>query len=154
MERPLHQDVLQEAREVIENEVILNPKMPAIQLAETIYRGRPEFTESLSEILLKDFYRRGILAERRKKVAKERTQFLLPGFEHLPVTITGYRGKRIRLLDANISGVRSYCWKLGKAASERVRRDPKLKEARTLLRKMKARRDPGITVREVLLIDA
>jgi hypothetical protein len=43
---------------------------------------------------------------------------------------------------------------LGKAAAARVKNDAKLEEARALLRKMKARKDPGVTVREVILIDA
>jgi hypothetical protein len=154
MERPLHSDTLKEAREAIQTALILYPKTPAIQIAETMYQDRDEFAEALSAILLKDFYRHGIVAERRKQASEQRAQFLLPGFEHLPVIITGYKGKRVKLLDANISSVRTYCWMLGKAAAARVKNDAKLEEARALLRKMKARKDPGVTVREVILIDA
>ncbi len=110
----------------------------------------------LSGFLVRNFYVNAIQAERRRQsAATAKAQPMLPGFEHLPARIA-IAGKRVALLTANFSTIKAYYWSLMKKHTERKRNDPKIIEAKRLLDEMtkRAPNDKGITVREVLLMDA
>ena len=139
----------------VEDALILNPKMPAVQLAELLIENADEdITRGLHLILERQFYRRAIRAHRMKQSAAARAQLALPGFEHLPLNITGPKGAPIPLLDANTRAVRQYLRGLMKDHRDRRRTDPKIQEAQALLAKMQkaAKDEQGITVRQVLLL--
>ena len=148
-------DVLKQARDFLEEAVILNPNTPAAQLSELLVgTDEPERTAALHLILECDFYRRGILAIRRKQTAADRAQLALPGFELLPLKIPGKKGALIDLLDANTFRVQQYYDSLMKAHRERKHNSPKIRQAKTLLDLMTeaCTREKGITVREVVLL--
>lgn len=149
------ESTLKEARAIIENALIVNPTMPATELAQLLFQhSEPEFQESLNAVLCQEFYARNIRSIRRKQAAADREQFKLPGFEHLPLKIPGPKGLPIQLLDANVSTVKQYYWSLMGKYSDRKRADPKIKEAKALWQAMKkgAEHEQGITVRQVLLL--
>ena len=153
-ERPLREDTLREARDVVANAVILNPTMPAVQLARYLAQhAEPELATSLNEILAYDFYTREIRKERRKQSTAAQPMF--PGFDLIPATLPTADHKRVGLMDANYSDIRAYCWYLAKQRSQQARNDPKLKQARALKEKMRryAVNEKGITVRQVLALE-
>jgi hypothetical protein len=146
-----------EAREAVENALLINPTMPAYELVEFLIKhAEPDLTIRLQAILERDFYLRAIRAHRWKQGAIQRAQMALPGFEHLDRNIPGPKGAPIRLLDANTRAVRQYCRLLMKTHRERKQKDPKIREALALLDKMRAasQTEKGITVRQVLLLEA
>jgi len=141
------------ARNQILDGLILNPKMPAIQLAKMLFdEAEPEIRTGLAGLLVKDFYRRQILTERRKQSAT--SQLHLPGCEHLPRKIPVAGGKSVELLDANTYGLKEYYGILMKRHRDRRNNDPKIQEVLRLLEKMRSapRKKEGkmVTVREVL----
>lgn len=157
-------DAILSVQSAVVDGLILNPKMPAIQLADVLMReSDPDLARALAEILTRKLYVTTILAERRKRSIVAQTR--LPGFEHLPLKIRipravpGFRGldtgKRVSLLDANTYGVREYYRLLMKAHRNRKQNDPKVQEAKSLLEKMQkaSRKEKAITVRQVLMLD-
>jgi hypothetical protein len=150
------ESTLKEARSVVENALILNPTMPAAQLAHLLFQhSASELAESLNAVLAQEFYAHTIRAMRRKQATADRLQFALPGCEHLPLKIPGPKGMPIRLLDANVSTIKEYYWSLMRKYSDRKRSDPKIKETKALLEKMQAasETEKRITVRQVLLLE-
>jgi hypothetical protein len=135
-------------------EAISTP-LPVVALAETLIgTGPADFSTALNRFLARQFWIREIRIARRQ-LARD-AQLRLPGFDHLPLTIPGTKGKPIRLMDASYSRVRAYYRSLMQSHVARRRNDPKIKEVRLLMEKMRkrARRDKGITVQEVLVLDA
>ncbi len=150
-------DVLSQARNAVEYLNSHHPKLPVGELAELLSAATdPEIAPALDAILRNDFYVSATMAHRRKLAAANRAQSLLPGFEHLPLKIPLSENTRVRLMDANLTGVRLYYRSLMKAHRNRRRNDPKIKEAKALLDLMtaRARTERGITVREVVLLEA
>jgi hypothetical protein len=145
------------AEEAVRDSLILEPKLPAVQLApRLISTADPNFIGELSGQLLLNHFVRLIRAERAARAKDERKQILLPGFDHLPLRIAISKTKRSALRDATYTGVRSYCRMLGASHTDRRRGDPKLKEAlnlRDLMRKYNRTRR-GITVGEALALEA
>jgi len=154
-ERPLLENVFQEAREQAINALIERPNAPAAELAIICLQNvDPAILEPLKELLVLDFFRRTLRAERRKQATATRQQLMLPGFEALPQVLpVSKKGPPIRLMDARYADLRAYCWLL--ASKERQKKNSKLKQAEALRDKMKehASREPGITVRQVLLLE-
>jgi hypothetical protein len=145
-----------EALARVEDALILHPKMPAVQLAEILIENADDDTATALRIILeRQFYLHAIRSYRIKQAAKNRAQLLLPGFEHLPVTIPSPKGIEIKLLDANTHAVRQYYRSLMKEHRERKLADPRIKEALALLQKMEAasHTEKRITVRQVLLLE-
>lgn len=145
-----------QARETVENALLINPKMPAHLMVDMLMESaESELTVRLHVILERQFYLKAIRAQRWKQAAAQRAQLKLPGFEHLDQHIPGPTGTPIRLLDANTRAVRQYCRLLMKAHRERKQTSPKIQEAFALLEKMRAasRTERGITVRQVLLLE-
>ena len=147
---PSGESVLAEARQAVKDALILNPNMPAVQLAEMLRRSKLDFAPSLHDILESQFYAREARRERRKQTAADRAQYLLPGFEHLPVKIGG-----TPLLDLNYTGIRAYYRALSVKADAAKQNNPKLREAKALMEKMRRHNEAekGITVRQVLLLE-
>lgn len=154
--RSSEDEVFALAQASIEQALIIHPNLPAIQLAGLLVENSdPELAADLSDLLMREYYARGILAQRREEsIETARAQPMLPGFEHLPARIQVGEGKRVRLLSANYAAVREYYRSLIRAYGERRRNDPKLREAKALLDEMQkhSRANKGITVREVVLI--
>lgn len=148
-------DTILLARQAVTDALILMPKIRAADLAEALLNNSYDFQPALNEILARNFYIAAANTQRREQAASNRAQLRLPGLEHLPLKIPVANGKRIRLLNANREGVRAYYWSLMKKHSDRKRSDPQIIEAKALLNEMTraARKDKGITVREVLLLD-
>ena len=150
-------EIFARVQELVAQGLITNPNMPAIQLAGMLVEeADPELSANLSGFLVRNFYVNAIQAERRRQsAATAKAQPMLPGFEHLPARIA-IGGKRVALLTANFSTIKAYYWSLMKKHTERKRNDPKIIEAKRLLDEMtkRAPNDKGITVREVLLMDA
>ncbi len=143
-----------EAREAVENALILNPDLPAARLAEVIANEMdPDAARALGQVLIQSFLLTAIRSQRRENPASESA--LLPGFEHLPPKIPTHKGKVIELLDANYWGVLGYYWTLMRQVKKRNRENVRVKEARKLVELMAraAHDDHGATVREVVLID-
>lgn len=142
----------QETVRLIENALIASPKTPALELAESVASELDR--DALFALAVQPLA--ALIRKARAKRSDQSDQPLLPGFEHLPRRITiPASGSRVQLLSANTSGVREYCRVLMKRHRDRRKNDPKVKEAYALLARMQraARKDKGITVREVLLID-
>lgn len=144
------------AQDAIADTLLLNPNTPAGQLAEIIVSEFPaNLRADLSGILIQQFIVREIIAQRRRITVENNPQLKLPGFEHLPWKIETPKGTRVRLLSANYARVRDYYWSLMKKYTARKRNDPKIKEAKALMEKMRkaSKKDKGITVKEVLAWD-
>jgi hypothetical protein len=142
------------AAELVENAVILEPRMPIDLLAARILSEADEtFMTELGRFLAVPFFARLIRAERAKQ--SKSAQMRLPGFEQLPVRILGDRDRRVILREATYADVRRYYWSLGKRQSERRKTNPKMLQLKTLLDRMKehAKTNRGITVAEVLGLD-
>jgi hypothetical protein len=158
LDRPVQENPLHEAREAVLNALITNPKTPATELANIIVQNVDlVLLEALKDVLVLDFLKKTVRAERRKQTATDRAQLRLPGFELMPQTIqTEANGPRIELADAIYREVRAYCKLLGKRQTIQARNNAKLKQARALRDKMQqyAKNEPGITVRQVLLLEA
>jgi hypothetical protein len=144
--QPSRVNVLAEARERVKDAMLIYPNTPNLALATILSTDASDFTK---EILAEEFYMREIRARRRKKSAEDRAQYLLPGFEHLPLKIGPDA-----LLDLNYTGVRKYYRSLVVTAEAKIQNAPKIKEAKALMEKMRKhpRRNKGITVREVVLL--
>lgn len=157
LDRSVRQNPLQEAREAVLNALISNPETPAAELANILVQTvESDVTEAVKDVLLFNFFRKTIRAERRKQHTTDCTQFTLPGFELIPKTIqTEENGPRIQLPNAIYREIRAYCKLLGKRAETQVRNSAKLKQARALRDKMQqyAKDEPGITVRQVMLLE-
>lgn len=156
-ERPLPENVFQEAREQAINALIECPNAPAAALAIICFQNvDPAILEPLKEVLVLDYFRRTIRSVRRKQTVANRQQLALPGFELMPQVLpVSKKGPPVELMDARYADLRAYCWMLANKDRERLRNNPKLKQAEALRDKMKehAHREPGITVRQVLLLE-
>lgn len=145
-------DTLVQAYQQAADESTIHPEMSANDLADVLsQQSQPK----LAVILLRKFYATAIRAERRKQSAADRAQYLLPGFEHLPLKISTRDRKKLNLLDANYRRVRDYYWLLKRRQSDRNGNDRKIAEAKALMDLMQkhAAKDERITVREVILLD-
>ena len=92
--------------------------------------------------------------ERKKARIRNKRQFVLPGFEHLPESIVTDGGKTVPLIDLNYSGVRSFYWSLTRPYARKMKGDPEIIDAKALLDKMRPyAKEKVITVRQVLLLD-
>lgn len=142
-------EIGERASEIAENANILEPDLPALQLAAKVFaEAEADLVSELSRALGIAYFARLIRAERRKSSLNRHEQFRL--FEHVPLRITGERNRRIALERATFADVRRYCKLLRAQYRDRV--PVKLKEAEALMERMKkaAAKTPGITVAEVL----
>jgi hypothetical protein len=150
---------LAEAREVVLNALILNPNMRAVELADSLTATlNSELSDRLAAVLIRELFARMIRAARRKQSAADRRQSLIPGFEHLPRIIPiSEDGTSTELLAANTYDVREYLRILMQGHRARTDNDPRVKEARLLLDKMRKYStrpgNKGITVRQVMLLE-
>jgi hypothetical protein len=140
-----------DAEKAIENALILSPDVPTIQLAERLAKDAMAFPDFIYGILYAFFFR-SLNAARKKGVKAASEQYQLPGFEHLPLRIRGTRNREVDLLDATYKGVKEWI----KHLNAQRRNDPRMKEAKALLEKMReaSKRQRGITVRRALGLDA
>lgn len=139
--------------EIINNELVLEPELPAFKLAErAIEHAEPELIADLGRVLLLAHFTRLVRIERGKQARERRKQMLLPGFEHLPLTLRLRNGKRVPLRMATYSDVRAYYRKLSTKYDSRRRDDPKLSEAKRLLERMRRQnaKHRGVHVAEAL----
>lgn len=103
----------------------------------------PDFIEKF----LRRFFFRSLSAARQKEARAKHLQYKLPGFESLPLRIRGMRNKTAELIDATYKDVSEWVKRL----RAQKRNDPRMKEAKALLEKMRvaSRKRRGITVAEV-----
>ncbi len=145
-------EVLAQAEKAVGDSLEAHPKLTALQLAEVLMQEADAgLAASLAEILTREFYVHTIRAARRKVSA--RAQLRLPGFEHLPLTIPGTKGP-VRLIEASYTRVRQYYRSLLIGHRKRTKNDPRIKEAKALMEKMRRRslRDKRVTVGQVVLM--
>lgn len=152
---PSQDDPFVLGRAAVKDAMILRPKIRAADLAEALLNNSFEFQPSLNDLLARNFYIAAFNVEKRKQAAAARAQRVLPGFEHLPLRVPNSKGKQRPLLEANYTRVRAYYRSLTTGHDKRKRDDPRVIEAKALMEKMRkrSRREKGITVREVVLID-
>lgn len=148
---------IKEAQEMAENALIINPYMPTVELAESLFLALDsDLCGRLAAVLVRRLFSRLVRAGRIKQTRESR-QYLIPGFEHLPrkITISSDGKKTSEILEANIRGVREYYRNLMKDYRNRRNNDPKIKEVLVLLELMRkhAAGSERITVRQVLLLE-
>lgn len=156
--QPSRDDPFTLARAAVADALILNPTIGPAAMADVLLNESPEFQQELMDMLARNFYISAWHAAKRLQAAAARAPRLLPGFEHLPLKVPGAKtkeGKQLLLLDANYTRVRAYYRSLTTGHDARKKNDPRVIEAKALLEKMRkrSRKDKGITVREVVLID-
>lgn len=139
------------AQDAARDAVRAHPDMTSVELSDLLlHESDPQMLRDLAETLVRKFFRHEIQAQRRKEIITSRRQNLLPGFEHLPTKIETRDGTRIRLMGATFRRLRDYYRILMKRA--RSREDPKIKEIKRLMEKMReaSRDDQGVTVKRML----
>jgi hypothetical protein len=132
-------DLEKRSAEFVEELTILEPRLPAPLVAERIVsEADPEFLGELARALHLAYFTR--LA--RIQHAKQRRALNppLPGFEHLPRRIPGYRGKLVDTLRAGPGPVRRYAARLrrqfARRGRERADTDTRVIEATKLYERM------------------
>jgi hypothetical protein len=94
------------ALDLIDNGLILNPELPAEILAnQLIDEAEDTFREEYGHALLVIAFARMIRADRMKRARIQRPA----GYEHLPLWIRLYNGKRVRLDRATRKHVKEFC---------------------------------------------
>lgn len=133
-----------DAKEAIQNALILEPDLPSNQLAERLAKEAAKHRDFIHRISYTYFFR-SLSAARKKDARAKHEQYQLPGLEHLPVRIRGTKNKQVDLLDATYFGVREWV----KGINARKRNDPLMQEAKALVEKMHeaSKQQRGITVR-------
>ena len=155
--KPANAVVKAELQRVVSKALILNPVMSDFELAEALAR---ETCENLNKtpfsVMLRAVYQSIIQKARKAEAARNDGQQCLPGFEHIPSMIPTREGKTISLIDASYRRLRDYYRELARSHKRKLQADPKLLEVKALMGRMRkyTGRDRGITVRQVLLLDA
>jgi hypothetical protein len=123
-------------REAAENALILEPTLPAQQLAERIQETSDvEFLVAITRILLLRYF---TAAVRRVRAAQKRSsQMVFPGFEHLPLWIKTEKGTRIRTENAMYTQVRFHYRWLKRRERQRSGSNARLLEFQRLLASMR-----------------
>lgn len=158
------------AEEEARNAILLNPKLPAAQIAEFMRKNAdPSFLEQHgAAVQLRDF--RAVALAVRKRIRKdERRQHLLfPEWDLLPDTIRLKDGSKVPFSDASLSHGRALVASLrakykARLASLRKRVDAeKLEKPAALIQaeewvktmEKHARKHPGIKAAEVAILEA
>jgi hypothetical protein len=151
--RPSRADVLKQASRAVSDALKRGDLHSAPQIAEALRVSGGEFVPALADILLTDFYLREIRSQRRQQAKENSAQLRLPGFDHLPLKIRTAKGKMILLIEATFTQVRAYYRSLAVDYDKRRRNDPRIKEVKRLMEKMRrrARTRKDITVQEVMI---
>ena len=144
---------LNRARSAVAQALQKYPVLSARELADKLKSSGGDYVAELLDLLLTDFY---IRALRREQSIAEIGQLRLPGFDHLPAKIPGPKNQLVPLGKATYTRVRAYYWSLRKAYDTRKKNDLRILELKRLMDMMqkRVRRDPQVTVQEVLVIDA
>lgn len=131
----------------VENALILYPDLPSIQVAEQLISSLE--VDQLRQVALAPVLK-AVRAIRAR--LKGREQPTLPGFDRLPTFVLDWQKRKRSILNATCWDIECYVRRLGGSYLKRKRNDARLKEAKDLLKKMRAasRKKRGVTVGEVL----
>lgn len=149
-------DVLSVFQDAIQNAVVLQPTVSALEIARLVSEENdPEMLAELGRQLALAHLAKMARAE-RAKAARTNPQTVLPGFEHLPRRIAISETERVPLREATYTQVRAYYRLLRERHRELGENSPKLKEAKALMERMERslQKDRGVTVAQVLRVDA
>jgi hypothetical protein len=153
---PILEAVFSAAADAVRNAIVLEPAMPSAELAEHLYaEADSALIHGLGRALIVAHLAKLIRSERAKELHAKHAQLALPGFEHLPLRIPVSAQRRVPLRDANYTQIRIYYRALRRKYRDRGRKDPKLKEAKQLMERMRrrSRKHRGITVAAVFGAD-
>jgi len=140
------------AAELIENGIVLEPDLPAEILADKLIdEAEPAFIAELGRSLIVGQWTKKIRAARAAKAVKE-AQARPKGFEHLPLRIPIYGGKKVLWYKANAKQLGQFCSIRSRQHGSRKKNDLALKEGRKLRDRVRKRSKlhRGITAGEVL----
>jgi hypothetical protein len=140
-------------RDAAESSSQIDDNISANELAEVlISEADREFLAELSHILVGDYYRKSVLAVRRKPRPTFGAQYALSQYEHLPQKAQVSDKERRPVVEMTYRQIRAVYWKLSAKIDERKKADPKLTEWKALLDQMekRAKKEPGITVGRAL----
>jgi hypothetical protein len=139
--------------QLAENMLILHEDLPSIQVAEKLILSMSvdELRQACMAPALK-----AVITVRSRLKKKEHEQQALPGFERMPLFVLDSKKRRRSILNATCWDIGRYVYRIGGSYQKRKRNDARLKQAKELLKKMRAasKRNRGITVGEVLGLTA
>ena len=140
-------------RDAAEAAVACEPKLPAAGIAELVLNGADaDVAEEMGQILLLRHFATMAREIRAEQLRREREQYLLPGFDHLPARIAIGKNRRVFIRQANLTQLRNYLRALNRSHRNRRENDLRRKEMTELLEGMTkaSRKHKGITAAQAL----